>query len=64
MEEKGASMKSRFCFQLILATAFAIPSFGQAGAITTPQIVAQTIAAAPACMRWTPVGLCFWLHCN
>ena len=37
---------------------------GHAGAITTPQIVAQTIAAAPACMRWMPVGLCFWLRCS
>lgn len=53
------------CFpQLLLAAALAVPSLGYTGAITTPQIVAQTIAAAPACMRWMPVGLCFWLHCD
>ena len=48
----------------MLAAALVLPSLGQAGAITTPQIVAQTIAAAPACMRWMPVGLCFWLRCS
>jgi len=57
-------VKLRSFLQLLAAAVLTLPSLGYAGAITTPQIVAQTIAAAPACMRWTPVGLCFWLDCD
>ena len=57
-------MRSRSLLKLFLAAALVVPSLGHTGAITTPQIVAQTIAAAPACMRWMPVGLCFWLRCS
>ena len=49
---------------LLVAAALAMPTLAHGGTITSPQIVAQTLAAAPACMRWTPVGLCFWLDCN
>jgi integrating conjugative element protein (TIGR03756 family) len=35
-----------------------------AATITTPDIVAQTTAATFACMRWMPVGMCFWLRCS
>ena len=35
-----------------------------AGFTTTPQIVAQTTTAALSCMRWMPIGMCFWLRCS
>ena len=41
-----------------------ITSTSQAGFTTTPQIIAQTTAGALTCMRWMPVGLCFWLYCT
>ena len=31
---------------------------------TTPTIVQRTAAAALSCMRWMPIGLCFWLRCG
>ena len=37
---------------------------GNTGTITTPQILVQTTAAALSCMRWMPVGICFWLRCS
>lgn len=41
-----------------------IPLSGITGTITTAQILAQTSSAALTCMRWMPVGLCFWLRCS
>jgi len=41
-----------------------VPLGGNAGSISTPDIVAQTASAALSCMRWTPVGICFWLRCS
>jgi len=35
-----------------------------AATVTTPGIIAQTTAATFACMRWMPVGVCFWLRCS
>ncbi len=35
-----------------------------AGSLTTSQIVERTGDAALACMRWMPVGVCFWLRCS
>ncbi len=40
-----------------------MPLVGNTGSITTPEIVTQTTSAALSCMRWMPVGICFWLHC-
>ena len=37
---------------------------GNTGTITTPQVIAQTTSAALSCMRWMPVGICFWLRCS
>ncbi len=34
------------------------------GSITTAEIVSSTSSAALSCMRWRPVGLCFWLRCT
>jgi len=45
---------------LFVATAL----MAHAGHTTTPQIVAQTITAAPSCVRWMPIGMCFWLRCS
>ncbi len=41
-----------------------IPLGGNAGSISTPDIVSQTTSAALSCMRWMPVGICFWLRCS
>lgn len=37
-----------------------------AGRITTPAIIAETIQPSTLanCMKWTVVGLCFWLDCG
>ena len=48
----------------VLAVVLQAPLASHAATITTPGIVAQTTAATFACMRWMPVGLCFWLHCS
>lgn len=37
---------------------------GNAGTITTPGITVHTATAAVSCMRWMPIGLCFWLECS
>lgn len=56
-------MKSalRHCCLILLLW---MPVIGNTGTITTPQIVAQTTSAALTCMRWMPVGICFWLRCS
>ena len=36
----------------------------QAGTLTTAGIVARTTAGATACLRWLPIGHCFWLRCS
>ena len=50
----------RRCLILLLWT----PLGAHTGTITTPEIIAQTTSAALSCMRWMPVGMCFWLRCS
>ena len=45
-----------------IALAITCPIPAQAG-MSTMEIVQQTIAAAPSCVKWHPTGVCFWLHC-
>ncbi len=47
-----------------LAALLMLPLAGKAGSITTPQIVAKTTAGAFSCIRWMPIGMCFWLRCS
>ncbi len=49
---------------LVVVLGLAFSSGAQAGFTTTPQIIAQTTAGALSCMRWMPIGLCFWLRCS
>ncbi|MGB5465444.1 MAG: TIGR03756 family integrating conjugative element protein [Sedimenticolaceae bacterium] len=49
---------------MILVLLLNVPAASQAGTITTPQIIAQTTAGALTCMRWMPIGVCFWLRCS
>jgi len=49
---------------LFLAATVVLASPAGAGTLTTADIVARTGAAALSCMRWMPVGLCFWLDCG
>lgn len=49
---------------LLLTLILLMPISGYSGTITTPQIVTQTSTAALSCMRWMPVGICFWLKCS
>ncbi|MDZ7753231.1 MAG: TIGR03756 family integrating conjugative element protein [Gammaproteobacteria bacterium] len=49
---------------LLLVLLLQVPLMTHAATITTPGIVAQTTAGALTCMRWMPVGLCFWLRCG
>ena len=55
-------MKMLHCLALIVL--LWLPPAAHAGSITTSQIVARTSDAALACMRWMPVGTCFWLRCS
>ena len=48
----------------VLAVVLQTPLASHAATVTTPGIIAQTTAATFACMRWMPVGVCFWLHCS
>ena len=41
-----------------------LPVTGISGTINTADIVFQTTTAALSCMRWMPVGVCFWLRCS
>ena len=52
------------CSLLLVLVLFVQSYRAFCGVISTPQIVAQTTTAALACMRWMPVGVCFWLHCS
>src|SRR5690606_26064325 len=47
-----------------LALLLLVSAGSQAATVTTPGIIAQTTAATFACMRWMPVGVCFWLRCS
>ena len=57
-------MKSSRYFGFLLTAALLLPVTGNTGTITTPGIVAKTTAAALSCMRWMPIGMCFWLRCS
>ncbi len=41
-----------------------LPTTGMSGSLTTPQIVTRTTAATFSCLRWKPIGMCFWLRCS
>ena len=47
-----------------LALLLLVSAGSRAATVTTPGIIAQTTAATFACMRWMPVGVCFWLRCS
>ena len=53
---------SAFVASIAMLIAFA-PD-GRCATITTPEIIAKTTAATLSCVRWMPVGMCFWLHCS
>ena len=57
-------MKAPSYLSFLLATVLFFPVAGNTGTITTPGIVAKTTAAALSCMRWMPIGMCFWLRCS
>ena len=57
-------MKRHGLMRCVLILMLQAPLASHAATITTPGIIAQTTAATFACMRWTPVGMCFWLHCS
>ena len=57
----GQTVKNLF---LILAMLWGASPVVHPGSLTTSQIVARTSDAALACMRWMPVGVCFWLRCS
>jgi integrating conjugative element protein (TIGR03756 family) len=54
----------RVLSHLCLVGLLCLPALNHAGTITTAEIVAQTSRAALVCMRWMPVGVCFWLRCT
>ncbi|MDN5869192.1 MAG: TIGR03756 family integrating conjugative element protein [Nitrococcus sp.] len=55
----------RYCLAgVVLVALLRVSAASQAATVTTPGIIAQTMAATFACMRWMPVGVCFWLRCS
>ncbi|MCB1872610.1 MAG: TraU family protein, partial [Gammaproteobacteria bacterium] len=60
----SAAMRSSGHLGFLLASVLILPVTGNTGTITTPAIVTKTSAAALSCMRWMPIGMCFWLHCS
>ena len=55
----------RQCFLVIAClAAMGLPIETRAATLTSPTIVARTTSAALSCMRWTPIGMCFWLRCG
>jgi len=57
-------MRKNWRAALIVAAILSLPMTGQAGSISTVQIVERTTAAAISCLQWRPVGLCIWLKCS
>ena len=57
-------MKATRYLGFLLTVSLLFPVAGNTGTITTPGIVANTTAAALSCMRWMPIGMCFWLRCS
>ena len=57
-------MREQRFLALGLAALLVMPLPVKAGSITTPEIVAETSAAAFSCMQWMPIGTCFWLQCT
>lgn len=57
-------MRSSGHLGFLLSAILLFPVTGNTGTITTTSIVAKTTAAALSCMRWMPIGMCFWLRCS
>ena len=57
-------MNRRALSTLVLALLIQVSIVRPAAAIDTADIVEQTASAALACLRWMPVGMCFWLQCS
>lgn len=56
---------SRFGLSAALAAGVvAHPSPANAETVTTAQILASTVSAAPSCVSWRVSGTCFWLKCG
>ena len=53
-----------FCRCTLLTLMLSLPGPAISASVTTPEILTQTTRAALACMRWMPVGVCFWLRCS
>ena len=54
----------QFLFAIICLAGLGLSLETHAATLTTPTIVARTTTAALSCMRWTPIGMCFWLRCG
>jgi len=57
-------MKGLSFLSFSLAMLLVIPSPGRTASIKTSEISAKTAAGALTCMRWVPIGMCFWLRCS
>ncbi|MCP4995203.1 MAG: TIGR03756 family integrating conjugative element protein, partial [Gammaproteobacteria bacterium] len=64
MADGESAMKAARHLSILLAAVLFFPVAGNTGTITTPGIVAKTTTAALSCMRWMPIGMCFWLRCS
>jgi len=57
-------MKRPVLLNYFMALLLWLPINGFSGTISSTEIVSQTTSAALSCMRWMPVGVCFWLRCS
>lgn len=51
----ASMLASVLCMQCVLLAA---------ATVTTPSIIQRTTTAVLSCLRWTPIGICFWLRCG
>ena len=57
-------MKRPVLLSYFMALLLCLPINGFSGTISSTEIVSKTTSAALSCMRWMPVGVCFWLRCS
>lgn len=57
---KNAKKNYLFCFFIAV---FFIPT-SKAESLSTVEIIQHTLAAAPHCLHYRVIGICFWLNCK
>lgn len=56
--------RNRLRYGWLMSVLLVSPLPSSAGEIGTDAIITHTAEAALSCVRWMPVGMCFWLRCS